>query len=315
MEKLLVSFVIPVFNSDEHIARCLLSIRNLQFPKGGYEVVIMDNGSTDKTHQILRDMGFSFHVVPRVSVSALRNRGVALAKGEYVAFVDSDVELSPQWLQTGLAVFADTRVVASGCFPGVPKDATWVQRTWDLHQRGRQDQVKLTPTSWLSSMNLIVRRADFQMVSGFNERLETAEDVDLCYRLGQRGTILRNPAMEAVHWGEARDLRKFWQKEVWRGLGSLKGVLSHGLRWDELPSLGYPLYVICIVLLFCVGIFFDLWYGQTLLIPFFFILLLLPALLLAVNTARLAKRPQAISQLCLLYFIYGLARAYAAVKA
>ena len=200
MEKLLVSFVIPVFNAEAYLTRCLLAIRNLHFSEEGYEVVIMDNGSTDKTHQILRDMGFCFHVIPRISVSALRNRGVALAKGEYVAFVDSDVELSPQWLQTGLAVFSDKRVVASGCFPGVPKEATWVQRTWDLHQRGRQEQAKPASTPWLSSMNLIVRRADFQKISGFNERLETAEDVDLCYRLGQRGMILRNPAMKAVHW-------------------------------------------------------------------------------------------------------------------
>ena len=114
--------------------------------------------------------------------------------------------------------------------------------------------------------------------------------------------------------GEARNLRKFWQKEVWRGLGSLKGVLSHGFRWDELPSLGYPLYVICIVLLFCVGVFFDLRNQEILLVPLCLILLISPALLLALNTARLARRPRAIWQLCLLYLIYGLARAYAAVK-
>jgi len=139
--------------------------------------------------------------------------------------------------------------------------------------------------------------------------------VDLCYRLGRYGSILCNPAMEAVHWGEARDLRKFWQKESWRGLGSLKGVLSHGLRWDELPSLGYPLYILCVITLFLFGICIDWWYGQLLFSPLFLLLLFTPALLLALKTAHRAGRPEAVSSLFLLYFVYGLARAYAVVKA
>ena len=89
-------------------------------------------------------------------------------------------------------------------------------------------------------MAFIVRRNEFLTSGGFAEDLETAEDVDLCYRLGQQGTILYNPSMEAVHWGEDPDLATFWSKEVWRGKGSLKGIFAHGMRWDELPSIGYP---------------------------------------------------------------------------
>jgi hypothetical protein len=121
--------------------------------------------------------------------------------------------------------------------------------------------------------------------------------------------------MDAVHWGEARDLKIFWRKEVWRGLGNLRGVLSHGFRWDELPSLGYPLYMLCVALLFFIGIGVDLWHRQFLLSPLSLILLFLPSLLLAVKTAWFTKRPDSVSQLFLLYFLYGLARAYAVVKA
>jgi glycosyltransferase involved in cell wall biosynthesis len=311
----LVSFVIPVLNAEQYLGRCLVAIRNQQYAGGTSEVLIIDNGSTDRTHRIIRDLGFDFQLVPELNVSALRNRGAAIAKGLYVAFVDSDVELTPHWLQHGLAAFGDQRVVASGCFPDVPKDATWVQQTWDLHQRGRQSEAEPTPVSWLSSMNVIVRRDDFLAVSGFNESLETAEDVDLCYRLGQRGTILYNPAMKAVHWGEASDLGRFWRKEVWRGLGNLSGVLSHGLRWDELPSLGYPLYVLCLVVLSGLGALFDLWHQQVVLTPLCLFLLILPALLLAVHTARIVKCPGVAPKLFLLYLIYGFARAYSVTKA
>lgn len=313
--KPLVSFVIPVFNAQLHITSCLNSINHLLFRQVEYEVLIIDNGSTDKTHQIVRDLGYEFEVRLNVNVSALRNHGVAMAKGDYVAFVDSDVELTPYWLQNGIAGFKDSKVVAIGCFPGVPKDATWVQRTWDLHQRGRYPNVKPTAVQWLPSMNLIVRRKDFLAISGFNEKLKTAEDVDLCYRLGKRGIILCNPAMKAVHLGEAEDLRSFWRKETWRGLGNLRGVLSHGLRKDEVPSLGYPLYILFCFLIISLSCILGLWRSQVMLIPLNLSLLILPAMALAINTARLARQPSAILELFLLYFVYGFARAYSMVKA
>ena len=314
MTELLMSFVIPVFNAENDIGRCLCAIQNLQCPARAYEVLIIDNGSTDRTHQIIHELGFEFQVIPRVHVSALRNRGAAIAQSDYLAFVDADVEVQPNWLLNGLRAFEEPQVVASGCFPGIPAEPTWVQHTWDIVQRGPQHSLTIRPVSWLPSMNLIVRRDAFMAVGGFNEQLETAEDVDLCYRLGQYGTIVCNPAMEAIHWGEARNLRTFWRKEVWRGKGNLKGVLSHGLNWDEVPSLGYPLYIMCCVLLIILGLCVDLWSQHLLMTPLGLILLLLPALVLAIRTAYLATRPAAILRLSCLYVIYGLARAYAVVK-
>jgi glycosyltransferase involved in cell wall biosynthesis len=310
----LVSFVIPVLNGEHYIALCLPSIENQQLPEEEYEVLIMDNGSTDKTHQIIRDLGFDFQMVPEVRVGALRNRGVALAHGDYVAFVDADVELMPHWVQRGLAVLADRQVVAVGCFPGVPQPATWVQQTWDMHQRGNQLQNDLKPIPWLPSMNLLVRRDAFLAVGGFDEQLETAEDVDLCYRLGQQGIILCNPEMEAIHWGEAKDLRTFWRKEVWRGTGNLKGVLAHGLRWDELPSLGYPLYILCFLLLWGVSCAYDVWHWQLIFIPLNLCLLMFPAFSLAARNICQTRQIHAFPKLFLLYFTYGVARAYSLAR-
>jgi glycosyltransferase involved in cell wall biosynthesis len=314
MGKPLVSFVVPVLNGESHLAKCLLSLRNLDFPTEAYEVWVMDNGSTDHTHKILKSLGFAFQVVPKVSISSLRNRAAKVAQGEYLAFVDSDVEVAPQWLKAGLAAFREREIVAVGCIPGVPSGANWVQQSWDLHQTGRQCNSRLTPVSWLSSMNLIVRREDFLAVSGFAEQLQTAEDVDLCYRLGRRGTLLYHPGMQAVHWGEARDLRVFWRKEVWRGMGNLKGVLSHGFRWDELPSLGYPLYVLYLSLLLGIGLFIDLRHQQIFWTPLFAAFLILPALCLALSTSWRSQRFSSIHKLFLLYFVYGCARAWSVTK-
>jgi hypothetical protein len=275
----------------------------------------MDNGSTDRTHQIMQELGCLFEVIPNVTVSALRNRGAAIAKGDFIAFIDADMELATDWLQCAMSGFEDPQVVASGAFPYIPKDATWVQRTWSLHRQCRQSSTDPTPVSWLGSANLIVRRHVFQAVAGFNEQLFTTEDVDLCYRLGRCGTILHNPSMKAIHWGEDPDLQTFWRKEVWRGIGNLKGLFSHGFRWDELPSVGYPLYLILFGLLFCLGLVVDILHQHVLYTPLGLSLLVLPSGLLALNTTRATNCLGEFPKLFLLYFIYGVARAYSIVKA
>ncbi len=315
MVKPLVSFVIPVFNSERDMARCLLSIRQLHCPESTYEVLIMDNGSTDTTHEIMRTLGFPFQVIPRVNVSTLRNRGAALARGDYLAFVDSDVELPPEWIHYGLAHLAKPQVVACGCcFPRMPPDATWVQQAWDMHQRSRQPSGTPAFVSWLPSMSFLVRRETFQAVAGFNEALITAEDVDLCYRLGQYGCLVSEHRMAAIHWGEDRDLGTFWRKEVWRGMGNIRGVQSHGLRWDELPSVGYPLYMLGVGLALALGCGLAVWDDQALVALLSLGFFVLPACLLACRTAARAQRWRATPQLGLLYFVYGLARAYAVLK-
>jgi len=310
-----ISFIIPVWNDEKYIARCLRSIRNLDFSQLTYEVIILDNGSTDNTHVIMEEMGFPFRVIEKVHVSELRNRGAAVAQGEYLAFVDSDVELSSWWFEHCLVAFTNSMVVAAGCFPRVPPDSTWVQRAWDTHQKGREIADVPVSVGWLPSMNLVVRRDVFLSVGGFNEQLVTAEDVDLCYRLGAHGTIMGNPAMGAIHWGEAPDLSTFWKKEVWRGKGSFSGLRFHGFRWDELPSLGYPLYILGLCVALVIGSIWDLVQGQPLVSLPCLVLLLLPACLLSLRTAWRAKSAAIIPSLFVLYVLYGLARAYSALKA
>lgn len=315
MESPLVSFVIPVLNGEKYIERCLLSIKNQRCSEVNFEVIVLDNGSTDQTAAIVHRLGVHCEVLPKLTVSGLRNSGVQKACGVLIAFVDADVELTENWLQEALAVLRDCEIVACGCMPAVPTDATWVQKTWDLHQRVRPSKFTSETVPWLSSMNLTVRREAFAKVGGFNESLLTSEDVDLCYRLGKIGKIVLCPGMAAIHWGEAPNLSTFWRKEVWRGLGSFKGVLSHGLRVDELPSLGYPLFILSLLLALALGTVIDGFRGQLFLAPLAAFILVVPAVLLSLNTARITKCPNAVVSLFTLYLIYGFARAFSLVKA
>ena len=114
--------------------------------------------------------------------------------------------------------------------------------------------------------------------------------------------------------GGDHDLPTFWKKEVWRGLGTIPGIRSHGFRWDEFPSIGYPVYVLTLVLLLCFGGLIDFWNEQIFMVPISLFLLVIPPLCLAGKTTWLAKDPHYFPHLFLLYSVYGFARAYAIVK-
>src|SRR5262245_8378083 len=74
LHKPLVSFVIPVLNGEKDIGRCLASIRNLECAVEEYEIIVVDNGSTDRSRQIIKESGVEAYVFPKLRVGALRNR-------------------------------------------------------------------------------------------------------------------------------------------------------------------------------------------------------------------------------------------------
>lgn len=96
---MLVSFIIPCYNSASTIHHCLDSIYALAIPESEFEIIIVDDGSTDETGEIVKEYGRGHdnlkqirHLVNR-NLGAARNTGLAAAKGNYIAFVDSDDEV------------------------------------------------------------------------------------------------------------------------------------------------------------------------------------------------------------------------------
>ncbi|WP_305045368.1 mycofactocin biosynthesis glycosyltransferase MftF [Geoalkalibacter sp.] len=185
-----VSVVIPVLDRAEDLRKCLESLQQLDYPQECLEIIVVDDGSRDASPQVALEFGA--RLVPSGGSgrgpAAARNRGVAVATGEILAFIDSDCTASPEWLNELLPSFAEPDVAAVGGWV----DGMNSRRALDRYERvmsslnlgGRERNGKDgNDTFYLPSCNLLVRRTAFAIVEGFREDLHVGEDVDLTWRL------------------------------------------------------------------------------------------------------------------------------------
>jgi len=235
---MMVSFIVPVKNDAQRLKRCLASIAATA---GEREIIVVDNGSTDESPAVGREAGARVLSLPGKCVSALRNHAAAIARGDCLAFVDADHELVGSWMAAAIDVMQQPDVGATGALYVAPADGTWVQRTYGA-LRGRT--VGRTDTRWLGSGNLIVRREAFMAIGGFDETLESCEDVDLCQRLRDAGwRLIADERLVSIHHGDPRTLRELFRAERWRGRDNLRVTLRTRVTLRDLPSIVSPVLV------------------------------------------------------------------------
>jgi glycosyltransferase involved in cell wall biosynthesis len=240
------SIIIPAKNEEKNIQMCLQSIANIDYPVDKYEVLLIDNGSTDNTVTVAQSFGINVHIQPDLTIAGLRNFGARHASGNVLVFLDADCTVDPDWLISASVWLEDDDVCCYGSPPEVPGNATWVQKSWYIVRGKNQDVMEV---EWLESMNMFVKSVIFDEINGFDETLITCEDYDLSLRLRQHGRIVADRRIRAVHHGEAASLSHFYKKESWRGTSNLKGLKQHGFHWQELPSLLLPVvYSLCLLL-------------------------------------------------------------------
>ncbi|AXO88303.1 glycosyltransferase [Pseudomonas parafulva] len=241
-----VSIVIPMFDEARHIGRTLDAARQAaRFAGLECELIVVDNGSRDNGPAIARRHGAQVLSLPGVSIGALRNRGAEISRGEWLAFVDADIEVPANWLALLMDLQQQERgdVFALDC--DTPGQAPWFAHAWQRRTlRGGQPVQSRT---WLPTPNLLMRRAWFVQVGGFDEALRTGEDKDFTLRLHEAGARLRLVCQPAVlHWGFEGSWGEWLGKELWRQGSHLQLLRSHGasLRLLRFPLLSLGVWLI-----------------------------------------------------------------------
>ena len=206
-----VSVVIPVRNRPAGIRSCIDSLVALDYPRDRFEIIVVDDASTDETPSAVAsyDRG-SVRLLAQAQhrgQSECRNVGARAGTGDVVAFIDSDCIADAAWLRTLVRDLEDSNVVASG---GSVREASpngWLKRyessVSPLHMG--ETSARVMPGSqveFLPSCNVAVRKQVFLEVGGFDASLRFGEDVDLVWRLIERGEVRYRPA--GVVWHEHR---------------------------------------------------------------------------------------------------------------
>ena len=249
-DDIIFTAVIPAKNEEGRIARCIKSLLKQTVKSDSVEIIVVDNGSSDKTATIARSLGVRVESAPRITIAALRNTGAALAKGEFIAFIDADMEMPPRYLEYYVTMNKNGCDVLGLNTVSCRDD---IYAVWE--NRNRRTGVE--SVDYLPSTNIIMPKAVFEKSGGFDERLTTGEDKDLVQRLNAQGVAcMISGELTAIHWGADQTFAQFVRKEYWRQKGAMALALKNGCCWRLLR---FPLASLALLLTLAISLTLTPW--------------------------------------------------------
>jgi cellulose synthase/poly-beta-1,6-N-acetylglucosamine synthase-like glycosyltransferase len=184
-----VSIIVPVKNEEHRLPTLLAVLCGLDYPRDRYEIIVADNGSTDRTVEVVRSLlGVTVCVQPTGGSYAARNAGIRVARGEVLAFTDSDCTPEVGWLRTGVArLNAGADLVAGAIRFDLSRASIdhRFDRKFFLQQERWVAEKKAGATA-----NLFVRRSVIDRVGGFSEELTSGGDFAFCKKATEAGCDL-----------------------------------------------------------------------------------------------------------------------------
>ena len=230
-----ISAVVCSFNGERTIRACCERLSRLDYPD--HEVIVVDDGSTDRTGEIARGFGFRVISTENQGLSGARNTGMRAATGEIVAYTDDDALPDPHWLTYLAWEFMATGHAAIGGPNIAPPDGFVAGCV--AHAPGGPVHVLLSDrvAEHVPGCNMAVRRRCLEEIGGFDPRYRAAgDDVDVCWRLQERGWSI-GFSHAAMVWHHRRSsVRDYWKQQ--QGYGRAEALLEQ--KWPEkYNSLGH----------------------------------------------------------------------------
>ena len=214
-----ISVVIPAYNEEKYLASCLESLKNQNYPKEKYEVIVVDNNSTDKTPQIARDFGARIVGCQVQGVAAARQVGGQAVFGEIIAGTDADTMLPVTWLKDINSYFQDKSIVAisgSATFSSTGSFNKLLARVgFPLIMR----TMFFLGKKALNGFNFAIRKDVFDKIGGFDPEMLSAEDVDLGIKASKKGKVIFIPSL--VVTTSARRIEKSRIKFFWHHIKNI----------------------------------------------------------------------------------------------
>jgi cellulose synthase/poly-beta-1,6-N-acetylglucosamine synthase-like glycosyltransferase len=238
----LLSVVVPAFNAEKTLRGCLSALVSQEFPQEQYEVIVVDNGSSDGTWAIVQSYRPAVHGLQETTAQgsyAARNAGVRTSRGRLIAFTDADCVPDPKWLRCLVEKFANPSLgaVAGEILPfdtGTPAEKFAAQTRMLSQSKTRNHPYR----PYAITANVAFRREVFEEIGLFHSGLKSGGDADLCWRMqAQTGWELAFTDAAIVLHHHRTSWRELWKQFVRYGEGNAAlQALYTDYREPLLPS-------------------------------------------------------------------------------
>lgn len=231
--------VVPAFNNEDTLGRTLSSLFSNTLSSDAFEVVVVDNGSKDKTVEVAKEFPAKVFSCPKRGQGAARNVGLSNASGDIICLTDADIIVPEDWLASISEFFGrcpEADGVGGTVLAPVEEHINKLQKLeGEVYERTHVFPSEIVESKFgdnigmLYSANCAFRREAFVSSGGFDESGFDAVDIDLCWRLLLSGKhLIFNPQLKVVHLGFP------W---------SLRGVFDQQFRWGQsrgILNMRYP---------------------------------------------------------------------------
>jgi GT2 family glycosyltransferase len=226
-------------NGSQTIGECLQAISKIRYPN--FEVIVIDDGSKDNTATIAAQYDIRLIRTPNHGLSHARNVGWQAANGEIVAYIDDDAYPDADWLTFLAQTFRKGDYAGVGG-PNISPPDDGPIAACVANSPGGPRHVLLTDTEaeHIPGCNMAFLRSALEAVGGFDVQFRVAgDDVDICWRLQERGWKLGCSPSAQVWHHRRNSLRTYWRQQS--GYGKAEALLEK--KWPEkYNSAGHPIW-------------------------------------------------------------------------
>jgi glycosyltransferase involved in cell wall biosynthesis len=241
-----VSIIVTTYNEEKDIENLLKSFMKLKYPKNKLEIIVVDDGSTDKTVEIIQRYSVKLIKTKHRGFGEARNIGLKVSRGDIVAFIDADMVLHPTYTKEIIKFFGNRKIAGVDNKELLYSDKSLISRLLYL---------KKVP-GWAES-NLVIprvfRRSILEKLGGFDPDYGYYIDQEMRQRILKSGYQI-GKIPKAIEWHkEISSWKELYSQCVWNGrsmVSSFKSYKKEALRRVAFVSLcaGLPLYILLLVL-------------------------------------------------------------------
>jgi glycosyltransferase involved in cell wall biosynthesis len=234
MSKPFVNIIVPVYNGAAYIENCIGSLLRQSYPSEKYEVIIVDNNSTDNTAAVIKNYAVTYALEDRIQTSyAARNKGIQTALGDIMAFTDADCIADENWILNGVKPFENSHIGGVGGRVKAYKPGNYIERYQArkdvFGQRKHLSRSKLLQREGkIVTCNAFYRKDVFAKIGLFNPTLVSGGDYDFSLRVQKETNYALHYEPDAIVYHQHRSsLVQFWKQYYKYGLGRIYLAKNH----------------------------------------------------------------------------------------